>query len=164
MMRIWCRWVFWGIPTLAVPLGFGEVVADVLARESFDGYASGLLAGASGGEGWAGPWDVRGTANIRPNRTTIGGVPCFDRCLVLDGNTRASRALDVRPGGVFDRAGLVEAGRIGKRGRVLYVGFLQRVSAVPVVNPDTPAYLRFYSFEFNTSPSDTTPSGTWLPM
>ena len=154
MMRISCGCVLLGIAALATPLGSGEAVADVLARESFDGYARGSLAGGSDGAGWGGPWDVRGTANVRPNRTTVEGVPCFGHCVVLDQNSRASRVLDVRPDGAFDRAGLVEAGRIGKRGGVLYVGFMQRVSTVPVVTPGTPAYLRFYSFELNTGPSD----------
>jgi len=156
VIRTWCGFcVLWiaGILTVFSP---GGATADVLARESFDYSAPGTLSGQSGGSGWGGPWNVSGTANVRPNPETVGGAPCFGNCVVLDHNSRASRTLDVRPGGPFDQAGLVEAGRVGKSGTVLYVGFMQRVSTLPVVNPSAPAYLRFYSFEFNTGPSDIT--------
>ncbi|MFH1267285.1 MAG: hypothetical protein ABIK89_16285, partial [Planctomycetota bacterium] len=130
--------------------------AAVLAHESFDAAVLGTLAGRSDGSGWGDPWTVYGTAAIRPNGNTVAGVPCFGRCVVLDQNSRASRLLDVRPGGVFDSAGLLEGGRIGRSGGVLYVGFMQRVSTVPTVELGTPAYLRFYSFEFNTAAGDET--------
>lgn len=133
-----------------------NVVADVLARESFDYPTSTSLAGKSGGAGWENPWEVHGTANVRLNPATVAGAPCFANCAVLDQNTRASRRLDVASGGPFDSAGLVHHGRIGKEGTVLFVGFLQRVSTVPVVTPGGPDYLRFYSFELNTAGGDAT--------
>lgn len=156
MRRVFCGFLGPAICLALTAFPTGIAVADVLALESFDYGTSTPLGGKSGGSGWGSPWDVRGTANAHPNPTTVGGAPCFGSCTVLDHNTRATRRLDVAKGGPFESAGLVREKRIGKEGTVLYVGFLQRVSIAPVVTPGGPAYLRFYSFELNTSDQDTT--------
>ena len=72
----------------------------------------------------------------------------------LDGNTRIERALDVSSGGPFGQAGLVADGQIGRPGTTLYLGFLQRVTAVPSPRPSDAAYLRYYSCELKRADGD----------
>ena len=147
----------------------GNAVADVLARESFDYPAGSALAGQSGGSGWHGPWAApSGAARVAAygsevSRTgwfarfsSAGYSACFGSHAVVDGNTRIVRLLDVGSGGPLDKAGLVDRGRIGRDGTTLYVGFLQRISRVPVAGPGSTDYLRFYAVEFNTGGADTT--------
>ena len=135
----------------------GTATAKPLAYEGFDDYAPGSLAGRSGGFGWDGPWHVAsGSARVVADDAAFPGYASDGRHLALDGNARAVRLLDVRSGGPLDKAGLVERGRVGRDGTTLYVGFVQRVSRVPVAAHSSPDYLRFYSFELNTSGSDTT--------
>jgi len=139
----------------AVP--FDTAAAKPLAYEGFDDSAPGPLAGRNGGFGWNGPWQVAsGSAGVAPDHAAFPGYPSDGRHVALDGNTRAVRLLDVRAGGALERAGLVERGRIGRDGATLYVGFVQRVSRIPVAERSSPDYLRFYSFELNTSGADAT--------
>lgn len=156
MRRVFCCTLGPVVALTLIAFSTGAAVADVLARESFDYATSTPLAGKSGGSGWGSAWEVRGAAGVRPNPATVGGAPCFGNCAVLEQNTRASRRLDVAKGGAFDSAGLIEEGRTGREGTVLYVGFTQRVSIVPVVTPGKPGHLRFYSFEWNTTADDST--------
>ena len=132
-----------------------SALASPLAHESFDYAQSSALANQNGGAGWAGPWQAPASAKLAENQSLVSGVPYFGRCAALDGNTRVRRPLDVSPGGVFDRAGLVADGLIGRDGTTLYIGFMQRVTVEPTVKGGQAAYLRYYSFELNRSDSDT---------
>ena len=140
-------WVFVASDAPAVPLVY----------EPFD-YAEGeSLAQAAGGSGWAGPWQAADDGSvIVANSALLREVPAFGTAVALSGNTRVRRHLDTSPGGPFGVAGLLDAGRVGKAGAVLYIGFMQRVSVVPVVDGGDSAYLRFYSLELNTGDADTT--------
>jgi len=132
-----------------------RVRAETLAHERFDYPVSVNVAGRDGGFGWGGAWTgLSGAARIVASNECVQNVPVFGNEITLDGNTRVSRLLDVSEGGAFDRAGLVEDGRIGRDGKTLYVGFRQRVSREPGDKPHEPEYLRYYAFEFNTSGSD----------
>jgi len=129
--------------------------AETLAHERFDYPISANVAGRDGGIGWGGPWTgLSGAARIVASNECVQNVPVFGNEITLDGNTRVMRRLDVIEGGAFDRAGLVEDGRIGRNATTLYVGFRQRISREPSDKPHEPAYLRYYAFEFNTSGSD----------
>ena len=151
------------LKTLAASLvGAGVLIgpsasAVLLARETFD-YAEGhSLARADGGSGWAGPWQApEGGSAIVENGALLQDVPYFGTSVALSGNTRARRQLDTAPGGVFEAAGLVEAGVVGRDGATLYLGFMQRVSVVPSPQSGDSAHLRFYSLELNTTDADTT--------
>jgi len=132
-----------------------HVRAELLAREAFDYSASQSVIGQGGGSGWDGPWSgPSASARIVESSERIEGVPVLGNEVVLDGNTRIFRMLDVSPAGPFDRVGLVENDHIGKAGTTLYVGFRQRISIVPDGKPSSAAYLRYYAFEFNVSGSD----------
>ena len=74
---------------------------------------------------------------------------------VLSGNSRISRLLNTGAEGPWAQAGLVDGNMVGKQGSVLYVGFLQQISAVPARDPRSPNYLRYYALEFKRGPGDT---------
>ena len=129
--------------------------AEPLAHERFDYPVSATVVGQDGGLGWGGPWTgLSGTARIAASKECVQDVPVFGNEITLDGNTRVMRLLDASEGGLFDRAGLVEDGCIGRDGTTLYVGFRQRISREPGDKPHEPEYLRYYALEFNTSSTD----------
>ena len=73
--------------------------AELLARESFDYDAAGALTGNNGGLGWDGPWRAAsGAARIGPHKSEVAvadGGGYFGNQVLLDGNTRVGRLLDV---------------------------------------------------------------------
>ena len=131
--------------------------AEPLAYEGFDYPVASSGAGLSGGSGWNGPWiGQSATARIAESPSRIQGVPVRGSEVVLGGNTRIGRLLDVTQGGTFDREGLVHDGRIGKQGTTLYVSFRQRISAIPTTTTGDSSHLRYYAFEFSMGDSGAT--------
>jgi hypothetical protein len=114
----------------------------LLAYEGFR-YPSGPLSAQNGGFGWAGPWfsisedDESGGDS---NRVLAGSlaveqvVPTGNRAGLTGQYNRIRRSLATSVGGVFDAAGLVEnqdgMRLVGRDGNVVYLSFLQRVSAI----------------------------------
>lgn len=133
----------------------GRATAELVAYEGFE-YA-GLNAPGDGpaDRGWRGPWVVEcgspGMASWDPAASRTG---YFGDHVVLEGNTRIARPLDVGPEGPAAKAGLVEEGRLGKEGKTLYVGFVQRVSAAPDTASGSPNHIRYYAVEFKTAGGD----------
>ena len=106
--------------------------------------------------GWLGPWQVEsGKYHVAPGGQTSPAWSDYGWQAVLSGNSRISRLLDTGAEGPWAQAGLVDGNLVGKRGSVLYVGFLQQISAVPVRDPRSPNHLRYYALEFKRGPGDT---------
>jgi hypothetical protein len=128
--------------------------AEVVVCEDFE--AASLTGPSSRGcLGWDGPWRIEcGAAELAADAAMLSDVPYSGGHVVLGGNTRIHRVLDVRSGSALDRVGLVEGGLVGHAGRVLYVGFLQRVTQVPAAAPSSPSHLRYYALEFKTAGGD----------
>ena len=140
---------------LLITLGPAGLFADVLVCEDFDHYTPGSLANRSGGSGFDGPWlAVSGSATVTAIDDASSDATLSGDYASLGGNTRVARKLNVRADGSLARAGIVQDGLVGRDGATLYVGFLQRITVLPTADPKDPAYLRFYSVEFNTAPGD----------
>ena len=145
------------ILALFVNLGPTGLFADVLVCEDFDHCGPGSLANRNGGAGWNGPWlAVAGAATVTTFDDDTSDAVLCGNFVSLGGNCREVRMLDVRDDGPLAGAGIVQDGLVGRDGATLYVGFLQRITVLPADDPKDPAALRFYSVEFNTSPSDNT--------
>ena len=142
---------------LAITLAPTSLFGEVLAREDFDQYGPGSLTNRNAGAGWDGPWLAStGSASITAFDDPSSDPALSGDALSLGGNCRLARKLNLRADGPISRAGLVQNGLVGRDGATLYVGFLQRITRLPTADPKDPAYLRFYSVEFNTSPADNT--------
>ena len=152
-LRRWCMLgMLAGFLVAASPDG---ALADVLAFESFDYPLGSSVTGQNGGSGWAGPWKgPLAGARIAQGDDTLPAAGYYAGSAELAGNTRIERVLNVASEGPFGKAKLVTGGLLGVPGRSLYVGFLQRVSAVPSGNTADARYLRYYSFELKRSGSD----------
>jgi hypothetical protein len=113
----------------------------LLAYDGFR-YPEGPLSAQNGGFGWAGPWFIisadedQGDSNaVLPGSLTHENVvPAGNRAAITAQRNRIRRSLATSVGGVFDSAGLVEnqdgVRLVGRDGNVIYLSFLQRVSAV----------------------------------
>lgn len=142
------------LATLLISLQPATARAEVVVREDFEATS---LTGPSSRQclGWDGPWRIEcGAAALAEDEAMLPGATYSGGFVVLDGDTRIHRVLDVRPGSSLDRAGLVEGELVGRAGRVLYVGFLQRVTQIPAGAPSSPDYLRYYALEFKTAGGD----------
>ncbi len=142
---------------LLVCLCTAGALADVVVSENFDHYGPAPLTAHNAGTGWDGPWIVStGSATVTPFDDAASEATLSGDYVSLRGNTRMVRKLDLRADGPLAAVGLVQDGLLGRDGTTLYVGFLQRITAIPTADPKAPAHLRFYSVEFNTAPSDNT--------
>ena len=126
----------------------GSTGSTLLAYEGFN-YASGYLAGQTGGSGWSGAWTGVAGANatVMANGLAAGAnAPAgydggsLGKAAFQPSAGRIGRWLDTTAGGPFGGQGYLDSsGRIGATGKRLYLSFLQQ--------PNTTS--SFYEFEFH---------------
>ena len=130
-----------------------SVRGGTLLCERFE--AEGRRAGSPDDAGWEGPWQIEsGTYHVQPGAPTSPDWADYGWHAILTGNSRVCRLLDTGPDSRLATAGLLDGHLVGKPGGVLYVGFLQQISAVPSHDRQSPSYLRYYALEFKRGPGD----------
>ncbi len=130
-----------------------SVSADILLCERFE--AVGRRADGLDDAGWNGAWQIEsGAYHVQPGGQASPEWADYGGHARLTGNSRICRRLDTTAGSPLAEAGLVDGQLVGKQGGVLYVGFLQQISAVPTRDLQSPSRLRYYALEFKRGPSD----------
>jgi hypothetical protein len=130
-----------------------SVSAGTLLCERFE--AMGRRADGPDDTGWHGGWQVEsGAYHVEPGGQSSTEWADYGWHATLTGNSRICRRLDTGAESPLAKAGLVDGQLVGKKGGVLYVGFLQQISAVPTRDRQSPNYLRYYALEFKRGTGD----------